>query len=117
MHSVYNNNPFDYKGKINRVTYIITYFCVKTLNVLLDFIKYLYDKNHNDFILYAFILGMFVVGILEIFAIIKRLRDIGWTPWLCLIGFIPYVVIVMQLLLIIIKGKENSIQSEDSSDC
>ena len=26
MHSVYNNNPFDYKGKINRVTYIITYY-------------------------------------------------------------------------------------------
>ena len=106
-----DNNPFSYSGRINRLVYFLTLVLIAISRLFVDFIKYLYDRNHNDYILYAYIIGMLIIGIIEIFAIIKRLRDIKWNPWFCLIGFVPYVTIIFRLLLIFIKGKYEQISS------
>lgn len=43
-----------------------------------------------------------------IFAMIKRLRDIGWNPWLTLVGFIPWINFVFFLVLCFMKVPEQS---------
>ncbi|MBR6127402.1 DUF805 domain-containing protein [bacterium] len=112
-----DNNPFSYTGRINRLVYFLTFLIIGIFRFFADFLKYLYDRNHNDYILYAYILGILIIGIIEIFAIIKRLRDIKWNPWLCLVGFVPYVTIIFRLLLIFIKGKyENTGVSQTSEN-
>ena len=37
---------------------------------------------------------------------IKRIRDIGWNPWIWLISLIPYVGIILGLLLLFVPGKK-----------
>ena len=110
-----DNNPFSYKGRINRLVYFFTSVVLGIFRLLIDFVKYLFDKNQNDYILYAFILSMMILGVIEIFTIIKRLRDIKWSPWLCLLGFIPYIVIIFRILLLFIKGKYGDTDNSKST--
>ena len=37
--------------------------------------------------------------------IIGRLRDIGYSGWLCLLYFVPYVGLALWFVLFFIKGK------------
>lgn len=37
---------------------------------------------------------------------IKRLHDIGWTPWLCVLSFIPVLGFILAVLLIFFPGKK-----------
>ena len=37
---------------------------------------------------------------------IKRLRDIGWTPWLVILSFVPVVGFILALLLLFVPGKK-----------
>ena len=55
-----DNNPFSYTGRINRLVYFLTFLIIGIFRFFADFIKYLYDRNHNDYILYAYILGMLI---------------------------------------------------------
>ena len=58
---------------------------------------------------------MMILGVIEIFTTIKRLRDIKWSPWLCLLGFIPYIVIIFRILLLFIKGKYGDTDNSKST--
>lgn len=37
---------------------------------------------------------------------IKRLHDIGWSPWLLLLSLIPFVGFILALLLLFVPGKK-----------
>ena len=108
-----NNNPFSCYGRISRLTYFITFICTQTFVLGLDFLKYLFERTNGSIFIYIYILGMLIVGLIEIIAIIKRLRDIKWNPWTCILMLIPYVVIVLRFVLIFMKGKYETIQCKE----
>ena len=70
-------------------------------------------NNELAIFFFAFIIGMIILAIVDTFAHIKRLRDIKWSPWLILIGFIPlsYVTIIFKLTLLLKKSKYETYKS------
>ncbi len=104
---IIDNNPFSYSGRITRLPYFWTLLVISIFLNINNCIENLYDKNHNDYILllYAFKLSMLIFVIIGFFAMIKRLRDIKWNPWLCLISFVPIVNYIFGLILIFKKSK------------
>lgn len=102
---IIDNNPFSYSGRITRLPYFLTSLAILIFLNINNCIKNLYDKNPNDYILYAYILSMLILTIIGYFAIIKRLRDIKWNPWLCLISFVPFVSYIFGLTLLFMKSK------------
>lgn len=105
---IINNNPFSYSGRITRLPYFLTSFVIGVFLYINNCIKYLYNKTHNDsilLILYVSFFVMIIMAIIGFFAMIKRLRDIKWNPWLCLISFVPIVNYIFGLILLFMKSK------------
>ena len=108
-----NNNPFSFSGRITRLTYLYTNIALLFFYIFVEFLKYLHERFHNENFFFAFIIGMIILAIVDTFAHIKRLRDIKWSPWLILIGFIPlsYVTIIFKLTLLLKKSKYETYKS------
>ena len=103
-----NNNPFSYSGRITRLPYFLTSLVILVFLYINNCIKYLYNKTHNDSILSILYVSFFVMIIMTIigfFAMIKRLRDIKWNPWLCLISLVPIVNYIFGLILLFMKSR------------
>ena len=49
---------------------------------------------------------MVLVTYIGIVTAIKRLRDIGWSPWLVLLFLVPIVNLILGLLLLVMPSKE-----------
>ena len=97
-----NNNIFSPSGRITRLPFFITslvlILCclvgVKILTLLLGV----------NALLFVFLYGLFLT-ILQLFAIIKRLRDIKCSFWVIITIFIPYVSFVIFIWLFLAKSK------------
>ena len=109
-----NNNPFSCYGRISRLTYFITFICTRTFVLGLDFLKYLFERTNGSIFIYIYILGMLIVVLIEIIAIIKRLRDIKLNTWTCILMLILMLIpYVLQLVLIFKKGEYETIQCKE----
>ena len=97
-----NNNVFSPVGRITRLPFFITsivliFFCIVGAKILFLFFNVLA-------ILLVYVYGLFLT-ILEIFAVIKRLRDIRCNIWAVITIFIPYVSFVILIWLFLAKSK------------
>lgn len=103
-----NNNPFSCSGRITRLPYFLTSLVLWIFLNIDKFIEYLHKRTHDASILpiiEAFYFFMIIFAIIGFFAMIKRLRDIKWNPWLCLISFVPIVNYIFGLILLFKKSK------------
>ena len=101
-----NSNPLMYKGKIGRLVYFITIFCV---NLLTELLKHIAKINYEySLSIPIYIVGIIILFVIQLFAIIKRLRDIDLNLWFAILLYIPYVNLICHILLICIKGRERS---------
>lgn len=81
----------------------IVFFFLTILVIILDLI---YEFGANwDFYYFFTTFLLLSLGLLSIILAIKRFRDIGITPWILLIAFIPYVNILIPILLCLPSSK------------
>lgn len=104
------NLLFSFQGKIDRTQYIIGNLILIGL-ILLYFLSVGWVTPTTPDILkllsVAVVIGFLVVFITGYLALnIKRLRDIDWNVWLILLFFIPLIMNVMQILCLVVPGKE-----------
>lgn len=57
------------------------------------------------------ILTLFIPFMMMVLSTIKRLRDMGVTPWLIFASLIPFVDFIILLCCLIIPGKKREIQN------
>lgn len=104
------NLLLSFKGRVNRTQYLIGMLILVVIAFLFSFSQgYVTIASHDAIKLLAvivviFFIGIFITGYLALN--IKRLRDIGWNQWLILLFFIPIVMQIMQVLCLVIPGKE-----------
>lgn len=102
---------FSFNGRINRMTYFANY-ALYSMVVLVFFMGVLMVGSD----------GLRVVGLLLVFAMyavgavyglslsVRRLHDLGYSGWLILIGFIPFVGIFVALWLLFGAGQREGNQ-------
>lgn len=81
----------------------IIFFFLTILIIILDLI-YEFGANWNFYYFFTTFL-LLLLGLLSIILAIKRFHDIGITPWILLIAFIPYVNILIPILLCLPSSK------------
>ena len=108
-----NNNPFSYSGRIVRLPFFITNVICKCLvaGMLYLFLSIKSGGSYKNLIFECYVLVVFLSSILRFFAFIKRLRDVKWSPWFCLFGFIPSVGIILELVLTFKKSEFISVNN------
>lgn len=104
------NLLLSFKGHINRVQYLIGMLILLGITILFALGKGYVTTASPDIIkliaviVTIFFIMIFITGYLALN--IKRLRDIGWNQWLILLFFIPLIMQIMQILCLVIPGKE-----------
>ena len=103
-----DNNPFSFTGRIKRLPYFLILIVLWIFSDIFNYIKNLFVATLSDTSYYLFYVCYYIVIILLIvtfFAMIKRLRDIKWNPWLCLLIFVPAINYAFGLILLFIKSQ------------
>lgn len=102
-------NIFSPSGHINRPQYLLVFLSVLIVSIVL----FVFSTYVQYSWLAVLILGLIIfLGVLSIFAGIKRLRDIGKSGWWCLIMLIPIANILLLLFLLFKRGISDSANLE-----
>ena len=92
-----NSNLFSFKGRINRVHFILTF----TFWLILLSGTWAIPQYYPNYIRFIFDL---ILNIILIMAILKRLRDLKLSLWLMFILFIPFINFLFMFVMLFKKG-------------
>jgi uncharacterized membrane protein YhaH (DUF805 family) len=100
------------KQKIGRKEFIKIWLSLIVVAALMGFLEGAALGSRQDILMIlvtvinlALIVFVFMTMIL---AMVKRTRDIGWNPWLVILGFIPWIGLIYFFLISVIKAPEQS---------
>lgn len=95
-----NNNPFLPDGRIHRMSFFLTTLLISLIAVYFYGVIADFTASEGFLILEAAGGLSLVIVTLQIFACIKRCRDIKNSPWCVLLLFVPLIGCVYSLFLL-----------------
>ncbi len=101
-----NNNIFSAKGRINETNYFI--IMLITTIMAISYLAFVFFKKFQNFNIAFETIMLFVMLVnlyVQVCAIIKRLRDIKYSPWLVLLSFVPILFLVVCIPCLFAKSK------------
>jgi len=93
------------RGRIGRLWYFLTHTVTWAVGFALFYAAIVIDRGEFGAITIFGILILFVAVFFTSFLIIKRLHDLGYSGWLLLLNFLPFVSWVMGLFLLFAPGQ------------
>ena len=102
-----NNNPLLPGGRIHRLSYFLTSLVLSCASAPFIRVGEIIDQAAGSVNLSAVGWIPLIMAILQVFAMIKRCRDIQYSPWTVFLVFIPIVNFVYGLLLLFKASKYN----------
>lgn len=106
---------FTPRGKMGRLDFMKAILVIALIAVVLKILITSIPLNQSSTSpngLIAVLLIPIGIAILVpvLFAVGKRIADIGWSQWVMLLLFIPYLSLILFLLLFIVPGKQTNQQ-------
>lgn len=95
-----NNNPFLPEGRIHRMSFFLTTLVLSLIASCFYGVTEAGVASEDSMVLETAVSVSLGTVLLQIFACIKRCRDIKSSPWYVLLLFIPLVGFVYSLILL-----------------